>query len=425
MAGLRTYAPSSSGEDDEASPQSHEALLISALVESGKWNPETYHVTSDDIVGWGKVWAFCRDYAERASGEAPKQHLVETIHPEFSFTKEVNLAWAAAKVHEDSKARDLRIRTHASMAALQEGDIDGAFDALEQLERPRGHHKPATSLFDVTKLTDRFEHNLLEVPYPTLRRYLKGGMEPAEFMVIAARLAQGKSHIMCRFMATAIDAGWRAACISLEMPTAQVNLRTLKHLSGSNRRLFEMLDSREDHLIKEAAAILEERTPGTLDVFDPSDGNIGNVSFLRDVARDYDAVFVDHMGLMKTGSGARAIEDWRVMATISNVIREITLDTSARVVGIAQVNRGGEHRGTMTTPKAGDIAQADAIGQDATTLITMKRLSRRIMKFSLEKCREGETGGWYGRFDPAGNRWDELSKELALEISADDDSLDD
>ena len=409
---------------DEGEPQSYEALLISALIESGRFNPEAHHVTSDDIVGWGKVWAFCRDY-QATAGVAPPLHLLKTVHPEFTLTPGISAAWAATKVLEESGSRDLRVRTHSSLQALSEGDIERAFASFDNLQRPRGHSLPPASIFDVSAVTPGFEVERVEVPYPSLRRMLDGGMTPAEYLVIAARLAQGKSHIACRFAAVAMAAGWRCAYMSLEMPARQINLRTLKHLCGTNYQLFDQLGSDDEIEVKKAVERLQERTPGTMDVFDPSHGQIGTTTMLSDLARDYDVVFVDHLGLMKTSKGQRAIEDWRIQATVSNVVREITLDTSARVVAVAQVNRAGEHRGTMTTPKAGDLSQADAIGQDATALVTMKRLSKTIMKFSLEKCRDGATGVWFARFDPANNRWDELSKEVALDISADDDTFDD
>jgi hypothetical protein len=425
MPKLRPFTPSADiDEDDESNPQSYEGLLISALVESGRFNPEAYNVTSDDIVGWGKVWAFCRDYQESAGG-APLPGLLAAMHPEFTLTEGVSPRWAAKMVLDQSAARDLRIRTRESLAALREGDVDTAFEQLEGLERPRGQHQQPASLFDVSKVLKPFDADRIEVPYPSLRRMLKGGLEPTEYMVLAARLAQGKSHQMCHFASTAIATGWRVAVVSLEMPARQVNLRTLRHLCGSNRSLFEQLRGDDEIEMKKAVDQLREMTPGHLDVFDPSHGNIGTTGMVSDLARDYDMVCVDHLGLMKTKKQQRAIEDWRVQAHISNVIREIALESESRILALAQINRAGEHAGSSAVPRPSELAQADAIGQDATAVLTFKRLSKKVTKFGLQKSREGDTGTFYARFDPAENRFDELSKERALEISAYDDSLDD
>lgn len=413
------------GDDgDDENPQSFEGLLISGLLETGRFNPEAYSVSSDDIVGWGRVWATCRDYQESA-GAAPLPSLLATLHPEFIYTPGVNPRWAAKKVLEESAARDLRIRTRESVAALAEGDLEGAFESLEGLERPRGQHQSPANLFDVSKVIRGFETDKVEVPYPTLRRMLRGGLEPTDYAVLAARLAQGKSHQMCHFAATAIATGWRVAIISLEMPARQVNLRTLRHLCGTNRALFDQLNSDEELEIKKAVEALAEMTPGHLDVYDPSHGQIGTTGMVSDLARDYDMVCIDHLGLMKTKKQQRAIEDWRVQAHISNVVREVALETESRILALAQINRSGEHAGSSAIPRPSELAQADAIGQDATVVITFKRLSKRVCKFGLQKSREGDTGQFYARFDPAENRWDELSKERALEISGYDDSLED
>ena len=414
---------SSQDQPDEASPQSYEALLISALVESGRFNPEAHHVSKDDIVGWGKVWAFCHDY-QAASGKAPPEHLLAKHHPEFQLTPGISVAWAASKVLEESASRDLRARTQASIAALKDGDVEGAFEPFDNLQRPRTLVAPPASIFDVSSVAAEFEVERVEVPFPTLRRMLNGGLTPGEYLVLAARLGQGKSHIACHFASRAMQAGWRCAYLSLEMPRRQVSLRTLKHLCGSSYELFDALNGDDEIEMKKAVEALQERTPGTLDVFDPSMGNVGTTSMFEDLCRDYDYVLVDHVGLMKTAKGQRAIEDWRIQSTVSNVIREVILDTGTPSLVIAQVNRAGEHHGSMATPRASELAQSDAIGQDATAIITMKRLSRTIMKYSLEKSRDGATGPWFGRFDPARNRWDELSKEVALDISADDDAMD-
>ncbi|HEY5787680.1 MAG TPA: DnaB-like helicase C-terminal domain-containing protein [Microlunatus sp.] len=420
---LRPPSPGMLPEDPDYAPTSYEAMLISALLDSGSFTPEVHHVDASHIIGWSKLWDTAIEY-QQLSGTAPPLTLIARMYPEFRHFPKIDVAWAAAKVLEEAASRDLRARTMTSLKALAEGDLDEAYNAFENLVRPRGHHKAPADLFDASRVIRPFDRERIEVPYPSLRRMLRGGLEHGEYLILAARLAQGKSHVMCRFMSSALAAGWRCACISLEMPARQVNLRTLKHLAGSDKGLFDALSSPDEIVVKKAVAQLAEHVPGHLDVFDPSFGSVGTTSMVHELARDYDAVYIDHLGLMKTANQKRAVEDWRVMSNISNVIREVTLETDTTVIGIAQVNRTGDRKGSMALPSPADLAQADALGQDATAVITMKRLSRHIMKYGLAKSREGDTGTFYSWFDPEGNRWEELPRDFALEQSRDDIQLD-
>jgi DnaB-like helicase C terminal domain len=416
---MRPFTPTRAfqEDDDDDGAQGYEAMLISALVTSGTFNPGAYGVDADDIVAWSKVWAFADEY-QATTGSAPPLSLLQRVHPEFPHSIEVNARWAATQVLRSAAARELRIRTAASMMALREGDVEGAFVPLEGLTGLRGVHQSPANLFDVSKVAAGFDLPKVEVPYPALRRMMNGGLEPTEYLVIAARLAQGKSHLLAHFAAKAIATGNRVAVVSMEMPARHVNMRILKHLCESNHSMFEQLDSGDEHQIKLAVGALGEMTPGELDVFDPSHGRIGTTQMVAELAGEYDVVYIDHLGLMKTRDAKRAIEDWRTQAHISNVIREITLESHSRVVALAQINRSGEHSGSSVIPKASELSQADAIAQDATALITFKRLSKTIIKLGLQKSREGDTGVWYARFDPAGNRWQEMDRQLAIDVSA-------
>jgi len=424
MPALRPFTPNDAGDESESDPQSYEALLISALVESGQFDPAKHRVTSDDIVGWGKVWAFCRDYQERAK-EAPPKHLLRMMFPEFTLTPMVNAEWAATKVLEDSKARELRVRSRNMLGALAEGDLTGAFDALEHLERPRGQTREPLDVFDSSVADAKIDIMRIEVPYPTLQRMTNGGLEAGDMMLLGARLAQGKSHVATRFAARAAEVGWNVGVMSYEMPAKQYQMRVLKQLCGPRRRLFDMLNDPDEKEQKKAIAEIRESTVGSVRIFDPSYGSISKVTMVDSICRDYDFVILDHMGLMKTSKGNRVIEDWRFFAEVSNTVREITLETMTPLLGIVQINRSGVHHGAMKAPTPDEIAGTDALGQDATIVVTMKRLSKHIAMFTAGKVREGPTGTFYARFDPEENRWDELDKQRALEISADDDAMDD
>ena len=421
MEGLRPFT--STGRDDESEgPTSPEALLISALLVSGQFTPERYHVGSDDIGGWGRLWEFCRDYQTKA-GKAPPASLVGTVFPEFIISPEVDVGWAAAKVRDAAALRGLRVRSHQMLKAVGDEDVEGAFAAFDGLTRPRGHRKEPVDVFDHTVLSPEFEVSKVEVPFKSLQHASTGGIAPGEFWVLAARLATGKTHVGLEFMARAASSGSSVAVASYEMPAKQVSARLIRKLAGKDRGLLAMLDSEDELARKKGIDAVKERTPGSAVVYDPSHGQINSTAFVRELCMDHDLVMLDHLGLMQNMEGKRAIDDWRVQAWISNVVREITLNTSGRVLALAQVNRQADASiNNLRTPKASELSQSDAIGQDADVVITMRRWSKRSMRYEAVKMREGPNVGWFSRFEPDRNRFEEIPRELADQLRVEDTS---
>ena len=166
---------------------------------------------------------------------------------------------------------------------------------------------------------------------------------------------------------------------------------------------------------KRALDALRDRVPGEIEVVDPSHGDVASVAHLAQTAQDYDLVIVDHVGLMRTADGKRAIDDWRVMAQISNEIRHITLSTATPVIGVTQLNREAD-TASRRAPKASTIAQSDALGQDANVVILMKRVSSRSLAQEAVKVRNGPSVSWWSRFDPANNNFDEITKEESARL---------
>ena len=418
--------PLRGGVSSEDSPTCPEALLISALLETGQFTPADHHVVDADIDAWKKLWDFCIEYQERA-GSAPPPVLVKARFAEFDSIPGINPAWAATKVREAAAARDLRTRSKAMLSALGEDDLAGAFGAMENLQRPRGHRKDPANIFDHHMLEDVFEVSKIEVPYRTLALATKGGFGPGELIYLAARLGQGKSWELSGYAAKAAQCAAKVGYASLEMPAATVTRRILMRLVNARKdpMLSAMLDSTDLGARKEAMDTIAGRTPGSIEVLDPSHGRINTTAAIREMAQEYDLVAVDHAGLLMTDDGRRAIDDWRAMAVISNILREITLSTGTPIIAAAQVNREGERTGGHHPPKVSQLSQSDALGQDADIVITMNRLSERVMVHSAAKVREGPNLKWYTRFDPAKNLFHEITKDEAMDIAlVDEDHAD-
>lgn len=396
--------------------------MISAFLETGSFELQRHHLASDMVVAWRRLWDFCVDYQVK-SGCAPPLSLVRIRFPDFELTPDISVEWAADNLRKAAALRQARTQMGIAAMAAADEDLSGVFEALEAVERPHGFsHEPA-SIFDHSLLEERFDLGHIEVPWPTLNRLSSGGIAKAELWYVAARFSNGKTFSLCRMAARAAEVGMRVGYASLEMPSAQITERILAGLCGTDSALFARLTGDDIGARKQAQDQLMARTPGSVSIYDPHHGSVNTIGHITDMCADYEVVFLDHVGLMRNSDGKRAIEDWRTQAAISNQLRELTLDSGTSVVAAAQINRAGEVLNSPYPPKAKDLAQSDALGQDADVVITQKKLSRRVLVQGAEKMRNGATGRWWARFDPARNRFNEVSFDDARALMDDDESV--
>jgi len=127
---------------------------------------------------------------------------------------------------------------------------------------------------------------------------------------------------------------------------------------------------------------------------------------------EYQLTVVDYVGLMTQDGGGMAIDDWRVMAKISNSLKTIALANSdSRLLCAAQINRDGETG--SAPPKVKNLAQSDDLGRDGDVVLTMRAKPKNVAThFSLEKNRHGASGiHFHTTFDP--------NSGVSTEISAD------
>lgn len=407
--------PSQRGDDE--GPESPEALFISALLSTGEFTPEQFRITAEHLSCWVKLFDFCLEYQLRG-GEAPPLSLVVNKFPDFEYREGIRASWAAHELHKAHSSRQLRTKMREAVKSLDEGDLDGAYQALDTIQRPKSVRRKPASIFEHQLHEEQFDVPALEVPYFTLGR-ATGGIFPADLWYLAGRPGTGKTWNLCEYAGKAVAQGARVRYLSLEMRTSRIALRALKCMANDKELKLLLGNDREE--IKKAIDAIQERMPGSFEVVDPSHGRV-TTSVAREYMDDVDLLVIDHAGLMVTHDGRRAIDDWRAMAAISNMLKEFALETSVAILAGAQINRAGD-TGGQRPPKLRDLAQSDALGQDADVVVTMKRLTKHVMVQSAEKVREGEGMLWYSRFDPGKADFRELKKDEAIEIMATDEDF--
>lgn len=392
-------------------PETPEALMISALIDSGEFNPEKFHLTEEHLTCWSKLWRFGVEYQQTA-GVAPPENLIKQKFPEFEIIRGLDPSWAAQQLHKAHSSRLLRARLLEAIEKVKEEEVDQAYDIVESIHRPHTYVKEASDVWEYSTV-EAFDIKKIPVPWDSLGR-ATGGIGPSELWYIAGRPGTGKSFALTEFASRAMREGYKVGYVSCEMPAYQIHKRVLRSLAVAwDAKLLKAIDSHDKDVYKPAMDTLRERTKGTLGVIDPSHGRMTN-SLVRAQMDKYDLVLVDHVGLLSTNDGRKAIDDWRAMAHISNTLREDTLATGISVVGAVQLNREAEH-GT-SAPKVSQLGQSDALGQDGTVVITMRKLSDSVRLWSAEKNREGAPVKWFTRFDPDKALFTQIPADLSREL---------
>lgn len=401
---------------ESSGPQSPEALFISALLDTGEFVPARHRLDVGDLACLERLWHFCCDHQDK-TGQAPALELVSRRFPEFEHTPNVRVEWAAEKLREASFARTMRSTISEAIALLGDEDVEQAVARISTLKMPAKAKRTALGLFDTSTYSEEALQAKMPVPYDSLGRYT-GGIGPGELWYLIARQGHGKTWELCHYAARAALEGYRVTYLSLEMKARGINRRIHRYLAGRDKVLLAALGSPLEHERAAAVAQLQERLPGRVDTLDPGHAMM-NTALVREVMEGSDLVVVDHVGLLHHGR-ERAITDWRVFATISNVIREHALSTGVPVLGAVQANREAE-TGTKAPPKLSQAGGTDALGQDADVAIAMRRLSEHVRVHQLVKNREGEEVRWWTQFDPARGLYGEITREKAETLGAIDE----
>lgn len=400
--------------------------MISALIASGTFLPGEHGLTIEDLSCYEKVWRFCADYQKRA-GTAPGLQLLASRHPEFTFTPGVNVDWAAQKLLEESYGRTVRRTLNGVLSALGDNDYDAVTEALGDLQKPRRTvTTTGLNVFDPRNVAESETKIGMPVPFRTVADITRGvGMK--EFWLLGGRLGHGKSQMLPAYAASIAEAGFHVRYLSCEMSKTVVNRRISRYFARGDKAMQLRLRNKDEAVRQEALAELGGTIPGSIETLDPADLRM-TVDAIEDATRDVHVVFVDHMGLLMLNDGSRAIDDWRTMAKISNITKEINMRTQTAIFGAVQINRQGDTSG-MRPPKISEFSQSDALGQDCDVGITIKQPCQGLLVHSLEKVREvnDDLPGsfhtiFYTRFDPSACDYREISREDAtnLMLSAQD-----
>ena len=410
---------------------SAEALLISALISTAGVGDEVpYGISVADFEGYHDEYNWLTNYVE-TYGCQPTRDIFTFKFPGFPFSEHTDVRSACEMVHQGANRRRINTAMSEAMDLLHLGDAVSAHGLLVAAAPRAAVAQPRPLLTDTSHL-DAWEHErfAVELPYPTLQRWT-GGIRAGNLWYLAARPGQGKSAHLGSITKHAVKTGNRVLFYSLEMSEEEVRARFHASLATDLGypaiTLSALRDRRVDRVMyKRFIGELKERLEGwggSLDVHTPADGPV-SPSVIASRCGEYELTTIDYVGLMSQDGGGMAIDDWRVMAKISNSLKTIALaQTDARLLCAAQINRDGETGNSP--PKVKNLSQSDALGQDGDVVLTMRSKPKNVAThFSLEKNRHGQSGiHFYTTFDPNTGVYTEISAEHAEDLVINAESL--
>ena len=371
-----------------------------------------------DAKGLGQDLVLISKRVEELSGKAYGSK--ECAHVATTITNDSNLETYARVVTQYSRARQMQRGAVNLISQLSEnfGAIDEIMDryvadVLTLSDGGMGAESECTAKQGMVQLMRQLEaryeskSQLIGLPYG-LRKLdmLTCGMEPQEYVVLAARPSMGKTLAALQITRHVADRGKRVLWFSLDMSKEGLFQRLVA--SGAKVNLQQIrngqMSGQEYARVSIAATKLAE-----LDIV-VCDTPCTELDILRKTRKvKPDLVVVDFLQKIKPlrRSSNRVADYTEVSASMKNTLKE--LDIPGLV--LCQLSRDNEKESRR--PKLSDLRETGAIEQDADTVIFLhaKNKTDPTREIIIDKQRQGECALFEVAFVGEYQRFEELAYE--------------
>lgn len=412
-----------------------EVLLISAVLrQEDHQTPTSAGVEKKWFAACGEEWEWISRYIDRHR-KTPSKALFRSKFPDFQIIQSDDVEYCVSELRDEYLRRSIitlidnavdsikdEKEIEKIMSDIQTGIVHLQADALGNLNESDVLDDWEPIYNEVARRHERAsERGMSGVPtgFSTLD-LVTSGPQPGDYWIIAARLGQGKTWALIRMATMAVYAGFAVQYDALEQSRAQIAMRAHSFFSATSTKqglkTSALISGKGFDLLayKKFLVELREGKLGKFIVNDTSRGRVNPSTIAAQIERNRpDIVFIDYLTLMNSQAG-----DWQAIASLSAELKGIAMRYELPIVAAAQINRmaiGSD------VPGAEHLAGADAIGQDADCVVTMKQMSRRVVKMKLAKYRHGQDGmEWYTEFSPGSGVFREISGDTANDIMGED-----
>lgn len=252
------------------------------------------------------------------------------------------------------------------------------FDATNDRLKQVGIEKKSINLLDnLEKILQLDRNNVIKTGFKELDDKLIGWNRGEELVILMGRPGQGKSFIGLKFALSAAFQGFKTGIYSGEMSEEQVQRRLI--MLNKAGRIMTDAESIEDMRRRELqlSLITQKELGGRATVKDLEQ------MILRD---DLDFLFVDQLSLMDD-IHPKVYDTKTRFANISSDLFSMSTKYGIPIILAVQSNRDGSLQ--KDAPMLENIAESDAVGQNATRVIGMRRESK-ITTMNISKNRYGD-----------------------------------
>ncbi len=230
--------------------------------------------------------------------------------------------------------------------------------------------------------------------FADLDRFL-GGMQPADFLVVAGRPGMGKTSFLLNIARSAAGQhGSHVAIFSLEMSGDQLGYRLLAQESGLDGQRLRCGKLSEDEWPRLVQAI---ETLAGLPIYVDDTPALTPGQLRSRCQRLYsehglDLVVLDYLQLMS--GGGRFTSRQEEVSHISRQVKALAKDLNLPVLAAAQLSRAVEQRNDKH-PMLSDLRESGSIEQDSDAVIFLYRSEggpAGLVDVDLAKHRNGPTG---------------------------------
>ena len=310
-----------------------------------------------------------------------EEYLVNTLREQSLFDRTLPILQKASEIMETnsndaveyllSKLGTLKNHTTKAINLIEEADI-----RLEAyLERTKNSAKMVTY--------SGFEE---------VDKVLGGFNQGEELVCILGRLGQGKSWVLDKLVVEAWKQGRRVGIYSGEMSANQVGYRLdtlISNLSNKSLMYGYELKEYQEYIDK----LKTEKNP--IMIITPEDlGGFLNITKLERFIDEYklDIVAIDQLSLMEDERSGKSTENRFKQANITRDLFALSTKHKIPIYLAIQANRmGARSKDEKGTPDIENIAESDAIGQNASRVISMRNKGD-LLELEIKKNRYGKTG---------------------------------
>lgn len=377
--------------------------IISKILQTSDFSiVEDNMLTVEHFIGYEEEFEFIKNHYEKYGNIPDKEtflskftefemcevhesdaYLVNTIREEFLYANSADILQHYAKLLQ-TDANEANEFLASKSVVLQPTYFIGGTDIVHKSEDRRKEYEARKK----NKKDFYFESGFKE-----LDDIIDGIQRGEEFIVIVARLGQGKSWVLVKMCAHVWKTGFNVGYISPEMSANMIGFRfdtILNHFSNKNLMHGGDAAGYDDY-----TEGLREKSNKFL-VATPADFNREiTISKLRSWVKQnkLDLLAIDGIKYLKDERGKKNDTATMSLTNLSEDLIELSVELGVPVLVVQQANRGGVSSADEDgTPELEHIANSDGIAQCATRVITLKQKANGVLGMGVKKNRFGPLG---------------------------------